>query len=57
MTSLTISKPAEPVFWAKIWHGLRGFDEALHHDPAEALHRRVESLEKRLKDLERVRAK
>ena len=53
MTSFTIAKPTEPGFWARIWHRLRAFDEAIHHDSVETLHRRTESLEKRLKELER----
>jgi hypothetical protein len=57
MNTLTISKPANPGIWTKIWYGLRAFDEAIHHDPAEALHRRTESLEARLEDLERRQAK
>ena len=57
MNTLTISKPANPGLWMKIWSGLRVFDEAIHHDPVEALHRRTESLEARLKDLERMQAK
>ncbi len=52
MTTHTISEPAEPRFWTKIWHWLRAFYEAMDHDPTEALHRRVEILETRLQGLE-----
>ena len=52
MTTQKISEPAEPRIWTKIWHGIRAFDEAMDHDPSEALHRRVEILETRLQGLE-----
>jgi len=52
MATLTISKSTEPGIWTKIWHALRAFDEALHHDPAEAHQRRIESLGARLERLE-----
>ena len=29
MTTLTISKPTAPGFWAKLLNGFRAFDEAL----------------------------
>ena len=56
MTSFTTAKPTEAGVWTKVWHGFRAFDEAIHHDPAETLHRRAEGLEKRLSDLERSQA-
>lgn len=37
---------------ARIWAGLRALDEALHHDPAEALHVRLKELEGRVQRLE-----
>jgi hypothetical protein len=52
MTTLTISKPTAPRFWAKLLNGFCAFDEALHYDPTEAQQRRIEELEARLKDLE-----
>jgi hypothetical protein len=52
MTTLTISKPTAPGFWAKLLNGFCAFDEALHYDPTEALHHKIERLEARLKDLE-----
>jgi len=57
MTTLTIPKPIEVGFWSKIWRALSAFDEAVYHDPAEALQRRVVSLEARLKDLETERVR
>ena len=52
MTTPTISKPAEPGIWTRLWHGLLTFDEALHDNPTETLHRKIRSLEARLNDLE-----
>ena len=52
MPPMTISKPSEPGFWIRTWQALRAFDEVVHHDPAEAQHRRIERLETRLEDLE-----
>ena len=52
MTTLTIPKSAEPSIWARIWRGLRAVDEAVHHDPTDALQRRIECLELRFEDLE-----
>ena len=52
MTTRTASRLGEPGFWARVWRGLRIFDESLHHDPAEVLHRRIDRLEARLQDVE-----
>ena len=52
MTTLTISKPAEPGIWTRIWRALRAVDEAVHHDPAEELHLRIERLEAQLNGLQ-----
>ncbi|MEE9195585.1 MAG: hypothetical protein V3U44_07060 [Alphaproteobacteria bacterium] len=52
MTTPTISKPAEPGIWTRLWHRLRAFDEAVHDNPTQALHRRIRRMEARLDDLE-----
>jgi predicted secreted Zn-dependent protease len=56
MTPMTAPKDIAPSAvrrsWSRFWNGLRTLDEALHHDPAEALHRKVQRLEARLSELE-----
>jgi hypothetical protein len=55
MTSHTIRRTTEPGLWRKIWHWLRAVEEAMDHDPTDALHRRINILETRLRDLEATR--
>ncbi len=44
----TNSHPIRNWFWPATVNWLRAFDEALHHDPTEVLHRRIEHLEAKL---------
>jgi hypothetical protein len=52
MASHTIRRTTEPGFWRKIGHWLRAVEQAMDHDPTDAMHCRMNILEARLPDVE-----
>lgn len=36
----------------KLWRWLRALDDAIHHDPSDALHRRIEHLELKMRNVD-----
>ena len=52
MTTETIPQKDNLSFIAKTWQWLRALDEAVHYDPIEKLHHRIDLLERRFTEIE-----
>ena len=54
MTIETISQKDKLSFMAKTWQWLRALDDAVHYDPVEKLHHRIDRLERRFTEIEGI---
>ena len=52
MTTETIPQKGNLSFLAKTGQWLRALDEAVHYDPVEKLHHRIDQLERRFAEIE-----
>ena len=55
MSTKVTSKSGTQDVWARFRDWLRAFDDIVHHDPNDALVRKVEQLERRLAQSEEVK--
>jgi hypothetical protein len=50
MSTTTTTNDTKAGFWAKTWQVLRALDDAVDYDPLDALRRRMDLLENKLKE-------
>ena len=56
MSHVTLTNPRHPDAASRLWNWLRSVDEAIDHDPTDALRQRIAGLEARIDALEQAKA-